>query len=301
METNLDGPSLKDSKNNIPIWAVSAAEKYKNSANDVSTETSFFRGDKSIEALGIILPKIDHKPNILLVGCGLDADPLMCCYEPFRIGAHLEAKGVDYSMTLVDVDRYVIDDIKNRTKLFVYPKNDQIRVSLASRWNKYLSDTKQSGYETTTLENGMNFAQEYMSVDSVVSYDRYLERGVLVANVSPLFRTKLKDGGVKLINDDIATADLKSSGPFDYIDLQNVLYLMSKSGQQLAVANVTRSLKSGGYLLICDIVREKSPIFKRLGGWLDSKKIKELGLQSVEGNSLGSKEKYSQTELFRKI
>jgi chemotaxis methyl-accepting protein methylase len=301
METKPGEPSLVSSEKDLPVWAIGAAEKYKKVRNDVSTETSFFRGDTSIKALDNVLPNIDHKPNILLVGCGLDADPLMCCYEPFRVGAHLEAKSVDYSMTLVDVDKQVIDDIKNRTRLFVYPKNGDIRAQLESRWKKYLSDTKQFGHETTRLENGMNFRPEYMNENSTVPYGHYLKRGVLVADVSPLFRTKLENGTVKLVNDDIATADLKSSGPFDYADIQNVLYLMSKSGQQLCIANVTRSLARGGYLLIGDIKRGNYPVFKSLGGWLDNEKIKELGLEIVEGNSLRHEDKNSRTELFRKV
>jgi hypothetical protein len=301
MEAKPNEEHLLSSEKDLPMWAIGAAEKYRKTRNDASTETSFFRGDTSIEALDTILPNINHKPNILLVGCGLDADPLMCCYEPFRIGAHLEAKGINYSMTLVDVDKQVIDDIKNRTKLFVYPINEERRTKFEAPWKKYLSDTNQSGYETTKLEEGMNFSPEYINGNSPVHYGRYLERGVFVANVSPLFRTKLENGSIKLINDDIATADLKSSGPFDYIDLQNVLYLMTKSGQQLSIANVTRSLSSGGYLLISDIRRENAPVFKSIGGWLDDKKIKELGLEIVKENNLRHEDEFSRVELFRKI
>ncbi len=264
------------------------------------TETSFFRGNVTIEVLDKILPEILHKPNILLIGLGLDAKHLLCVYEPFRVSAHLEGKGVDYTMTLVDVFKDVVEDIRDRTKLFLAYRqySGDLAKSFETAWKKYLEDTKQEGRETFEREEGLKFAPHLEAPGALVPYTKYLEDGIVVADVSPQFRKKLADGEISLVCDDIAVANIQNTGPYDYVEFTNVLYLMPKEGQQLALANVSLSMAKGGRLLVNDIGGYiGTPLFPRFGGWLDDEKMHQLGL-GVEKVILDKES--SQTVLLRK-
>lgn len=283
---------------NLP-WLAQASKDYQRITGRSYTETSFLRGNKSIEILERVLPDIPHRPNILLVGLGLDAEPLICCYEPFRVAAHLEGRGLDYEMTLVDVDRDVIEDIKGRTKVFLAGRqySGNLRKNLKKAWEKYLNDTKQTGRETFEREDGLIFSP-YLEKGDWYSYKNYLRPGISVADVSPQFRAKLVDGEISLILDDIAVADLKKSGKFDYAECTNVLYLIPEPGQQLALANISTALRPNARLLVNDIGGYiGTPIFTRLGGWLDDEKLAQLGFVVEEMIDV---ENRSQTALLRK-
>lgn len=282
-------------------WLVKAAEGYNKVTGNSYTETSFFRGGTSIEILDRILPELDHDPNILIVGLGLVIDPLICCYEPFRVSAHLEGRGINYAMTLVDVDEDVINDVKGRTRLFLAYRGYEgdLRTSFEKEWRKYLDDTNQAGTETDERMEGLKFCSYLEQDNGWISYENYLEKGVLVADVSHQFRAKLANGDIRLVHDDIAVADLSASGHFDYVECTNVLYLMTVEGQQLALANIARSMAEGGRLLINDIGGYSGiPVFPKFGGWLEEEKLRQLGFKVEE---LMYVEKYSQSALIRKI
>ena len=87
---------------------------------EVTRDTYMDRGTEFIRILRTeIIPSGGH-PRILIVGGGLDREDgtLQCSYEPFRVASVLEASGIDYSMTVVDIDPNVIEDIRSRKKLF---------------------------------------------------------------------------------------------------------------------------------------------------------------------------------------
>lgn len=285
-------------------WLARAADGYKRLIGKSYAETTFFRGNGSIKILDRILPEISHKPNVLLVGLGLVADPIICCYEPFKVAAHLEGKGVDYVMTLVDADNDVMEDIKGRTRLFLACRHyyTELRENFEREWREYLTDTKQEGSETFDIEEGLNFCPDFKKDDDWLPYSgyaSYLKDGILVAEVSPQFRIKLASGDIRLVQDDIAVADLGVPGQFDYVECTNVLYLMSAEGQQLALANISRSMTNGGRLLVNDRnVSTGTPLFTRLKGWLDGERLKQLGLEVEE---LRSVENNSQYTLLRKF
>jgi hypothetical protein len=283
-------------------WLTSAAVEYQKITGSIYTETNFFRGNTSIEILDKILPDIPHKPNILLVGLGLTFEPVICCYEPFRIAAHLEGKGVDYTMTLVDVDESVVEDIQTRSKLYL--SYHQFDKSLASNfetvWKKYLADTKQKGREIFELEEGLKFSS-YLVEDNGrrITYKNYLKDGIAAADVSPQFRAKLRSGEIKLVQDDIAVADIRTVTPYDYVELTNVLYLMPHAGQQLALANVSNAMRNGGRLLLNDIGGYAGrPVFTSLGGWFNDEKMAQLGLFAEK---IIASDNSSRTVLLKKV
>lgn len=281
-------------------WLKKASEEYQPITGSSYTETSFFRGNSSIEVLDTILPEIPHRPNILLVGLGLDADPLLCPYEPYKIAAHLEGKKIDYTMTLVDIDEKVIDDVRNREKLFLAYKQfeGKLAVSFEREWNAYLSSTHQQGELLYEQEEGMNFLSYYEAENAMVPFTSYLTDGIAAAYIPRSFRSKLITGEISLLNADIALAHIADTGPYDYADITNVLYQMSEHGQELALANIAWSLRPHGRLLVNDIGGYVgTPVFSRLGGWLDDERVGQLGL-SVE--KIISSKDTSQLVLFRK-
>lgn len=88
---------------------------------------------------------------------------------------------------------------------------------------------------------------------------------------------------------------------FDYVEFTNVLYLMSREGQQLAMANIAKSMTTGGYILINDIGGYVgTPLFARLKGWLDDKTLRDLGLEFTEESRFNFKDNNKQGALLRK-
>jgi hypothetical protein len=276
MFTTINSMGLEPKTKEIP----SKYEREINSYNCI--ETDLFRSDTSIEVLDKILPELSTRPNILLVGLGLSAHPLLCCYGPYRISGHLENKGFDYAMTLVDVDERIINDIKNRKKIFLSLnlERDYIRKIFEPTWKEYLSDTKQPGGTTSTMEDGLNFN---IGSSEIFSENDYLKAGISFANIPSSFCSKMTNGEINLINDDIADVNLGDSKKFDFVECLNVLYLMSKKKQQLALTNISGVLKDSGRLLLNDLVTSKgNPLFENFGGWVNDEELKKLNLEKED-------------------
>lgn len=272
----------------IPSWIQAAHAEYQPTpVAHVSTETDILRGGPIIKVIDRILPTVNHAPRVLLVGLGYDNEPLMGCVEPFKVAAHLEGRGIDYRMTLVDIVPDVIADVRNKTTVYVSARqySGEVLESMDREWNKYLSDTKQAGRILFENEPGMQFYDYLLNSppDAYMTAELYLKRGVYAASVSPQFRTKLASGEIKLVEGDIAKADIGDPEGYDAVELTNVLYLMPRAGQQLALGNVARNTRQGGLILLNDIGGYSgTPVFPRLGGWLDDKKMDDLQLTVEE-------------------
>lgn len=240
------------SEDKVPVWWRAAAESYRGPRPFNWTETDFCRADWTIKVLDTsVLPEAEN-PSILIAGLGLDMGFVPCSYTPFRVAAHLEGRGLNYTMTLIDIDSDVIDDVRNRSMVSLWnPMYVQSGMeSYKDAWDKYLRDTGQ--------------------LDSMAGVTR-------VASVPKTFHSKLQTGEIQLLHTDIAVADLQSR-QFDYVECLNVLYLLPDSGQQLAMANMTQSLRHGGYLLIND---NKGNLFSQTGGWLSQSYLDDLRLQVI--------------------
>lgn len=262
-------------------WLADAKEDYQAITGEQYTETDFSRGERTIGIVDQILPGMSHRPNILLVGLGLQTYPIKCSYEPFRVAAHLEGLGRDYTMTLVDVDQRVIADVRNRERLYVPlgAASGDIKEDWKRKMNQYAKDTNQTSRVIYDTEEGLIFWPTLTRIDSVPSDRDYLKGGVMVADVSPIFREKRHNGEIRFIQKDIAVADLSQSGPYDLAELTNVLYLMPQEGQQLAIATVTQALLPGGRLLLNDLGGYTGvPVFPEFGGWFDERKMEQLGV-----------------------
>lgn len=275
-------------------WLTEAAQGYAEQTSPSYTESTFVRGNLSIQFLDRLLPTLSHSPNVLLVGLGKAMEPIVCTYEPFRIAAHLQGTGCDYRMTLVDVDQGVIDEVQNRTTLYM---PSTLSKWTARAWQKYLIDTGQQAREIHEHEQGLVLASYLQNPESAFYYD-ILEKGVCAAEVSPQFRQKLQKGDISLLHSDIAVANIRPTGPYDYVEFTNVSYLMSPQGQQLAMANIAQSLTPEGLFLINDIggyIGES--LLSRFGGWLDDEKMAQLGLEVEE---IVDREEYSETLLLKR-
>lgn len=280
-----------------PSYIAAAAKNYFGPPHQYSRETSFTRGDAALEVLDEILPNIP-KPNILVVGLGYDSDVVRCSYEHYKIAAHVEAAGKDYSMTLVDVDEGVIEDVKRRKRIFI-ESNHATRLywdeeaRLSKSWGMYLSDTGQQHSVTFKPMEGLHFTDDYNDGLGLI-------QGIAYANIPPVFERKLQDDEVTFLNTDIATAPINETGPFDFVNIMNVIYLLSPEGQQLTIANIVRSMKVGGFLMLNDLYLLGNPLLEDgdEDGWLDDKMIGDLGLKMERELHRDGR---SRTVLFQRI
>lgn len=259
-------------------WLMQAKEQYKGYPDErVRAETNFGRANNSINILREKILSVNNNPNILLVGIGDKGgseNPLICSYSPFVISAYLEAQGIDYKMTVVDLCDAVINDVKIRNNLYLSSEYLSSFKDASRDWKRYLDWTKQDERVLHEAEEGLVFGY----TDPIFPPEFYLKQGIHTAKVPQSFKSKLQNGDVVLIEDDIAVADLGNK-KHDFVECMNVLYHLPQEGQMLAIANIAKSLNKNGLILINDIGElAKNPLFIELGGWCNESMLKQVGL-----------------------
>lgn len=259
-------------------WLTQAREQYKGQPDThVRVETNFNRANQSIKVLQEKVLPVNNNPNILLVGVGNKGggeNPLVCSYSPFVLSAYLEAQGIDYGMTVVDIAGTVISDIKTRNNLYLSTEYLSDYLGADENWRRYLDWTRQGERVLHEGEEGLVFGY----TDPSFPPEFYLKQGVHAAEVPQGFKKKLQAGGVVLIEDDIAVAELGDKG-YDFVECTNVLYHLPTEGQMLAIANISASLNKDGLVLINDIGElAGNPLFATLGGWLNEDMLRQVGL-----------------------
>ncbi len=244
-------------------------------------QTNQSRGRLEIDFLSRkAMPSIEETCSVLIVGVGIDNDPIRCPYLPYNIGAYLEAEGIDYEMTIVDVDSKPLADLRTRQKLYV--PNHNLSVGPKSRrfWEDYLARTGQEDEVLHEMEKGLMF-YDYIDNGGLVSSKAYLESGIHTAQIPRSFREKLHNGGISLLEADIARAPL-ADAKFEFVSCSNVLYLIPSDGQKMAMVNMSAHLASGGRMVVNDLGYVGTPLLMRQGGWLDEGKLADLGLAVEE-------------------
>ena len=85
--------------NKEPVWVTDARKSYVPEPGQISSETSFGRGQYTRNALRrYVLPNTAGAVNLLIVGAGLDAKQIYCPAEPYVISGYLENRR-DYMLT----------------------------------------------------------------------------------------------------------------------------------------------------------------------------------------------------------
>ncbi len=277
-----------------PVWLEEAESLYQTQEYVVNV-TSFARGNVEIEVLDReVIPNLDGRLKILLVGAGIGQDDILCCLMPYRIAAHLEGKGIDYEMTIVDLNPKVIEDLRTREELFVAGWHFGLTEedNLLEEWNKYLADTGQTGEIIHERREGLVFLDyiEERVYEPHITPESYLEEGVFCARVPASFTRGLEEGRVTLIHSDIADPGLElPEDYFDFTSCYEVLYQCSQSGQMLAMMAMALSLNERGVAVVSD--RKSFSAFERLmqqnGGWCGEVELVQLGLSA---NQIGERD-----------
>lgn len=279
-----------------PKWVTEARANYTGGAGQSYSETDFSRGRIANQILETkVLPAKEGIVDILLIGVGVDGNPIYGSSEPYRISGFLEAKNRDYRMTIVDKDPSVIDDIQSRKKVFMSNSIIFTDFMYGEDWDSFLKDTKQKGKVVHKVVDGLDLAENVLKDKKMLAH--YLKEGFRAAEVPKQFKNKLESGEISLVNADIANADLSSKVGFDFVSCPNVLYLLPADGQKLAMYNIAMNTKKGGLILTNDLGYTDNPILPRHGGWFTENKQRELGLVVDE---ILSSDSNCQTLLFRK-
>lgn len=280
---SMEGLRLFRLRNRAPLpWVDQAAQAYKDDVAYNSTETSFRRGRQTIELLGRFFPSVSQRPNILIVGLGREGAVISECIVPHKIAAYFQGRGQDFAMTLLDKDPSVLADVVGRKTFYMVPGSGRSTsfVEQWEEWNKYLHDTGQIGRRVNVLEDSLTFRDDIPGPGNPYGVDRYLQDGIFAASVSPEFKRRIAKGSIHIREGDIATSDLINTGPYDFVDIKHVFYLLNTAGQQLALANIVRNLRPGGRIFLDDTSKTSggTPLLDRYGGWLTKRKLRELGM-----------------------
>ena len=254
-----------------PIWVREARANYHpvsltSHCAAISKQTHIGRASLAADMLEEMLPKKNIRPvHVLYVGIGRENHPLLCPYTPFFLHAYLESKGIEYRLTFIESDRDIVSDVKQRRRLFL-SNPDYKRETQRREWDAYLLRTNQTGWEAHEASDDLIFTSTAVSGD--VGLDEYLERGFKGAVVSDQFQRDVCDGKIQLIQSDIAFADLPAD--LTVVSLRNLLYLLSREGQMLALYNIARNMAPQGILLLDDMNYPGcSTVLPMLNGWFD--------------------------------
>ncbi|MBT3814609.1 class I SAM-dependent methyltransferase [Candidatus Woesearchaeota archaeon] len=222
-----------------------------------------------------VIPEVEflEKFEVLQIGVGIWAHPLLCSYEPYFIGAKLEEKGIEYGMTIVDNHSGIVENVLGRKHLFARISWEEDPTGGES-WFDYCKVAKGcSG--AVEGELGLLFDSECRSSRSF-GPNYYLREGIKKAKVPKSFKVnhgrlrKIFPGNVDVHHNDIADVVLHE-GRFHFANCMSVMYQLSPEAQRLAMANITKSLAPGGKLLVSDnpsFVKEEETFLKH-GGWFD--------------------------------
>ena len=285
-------------------WFREAKERYiSDSSRNTSLPTDMSRGEDAIWGLNQLVKgdfSSKEKLNVLLIGAGYHARSgkksvqVLCPYELFNVAAYFDWKNLDYSITVVDIDPVALSDVTNRENIFVphafvkdHPDEYSPRMNWRKNaWKRYLTMTKQSDKLTHQKMEGL-------ATNPPEALDDLLEEGVHYAAIPRSFTQKISNGDVEAINGDIAIVELNKK--FDYIICSNVLYMLPKEGQQLAINNMVSSLAEQGAMFLWEPLKTRkkeegiSPIIQRNAGWLTDKIKQDMRIRESNMNDFDRK------------
>ncbi len=166
------------------------------------------------------------KINLLIVGPGGQSEMGYMPYELYEVTAYLESQDFDYNLTVLEILPKVAEKVLMRRKLGVSIW-DLIQSDLATNFFEYSWPTYCNlvGSDSTTRRN-----QETFWTD-----------------IPKSLATKLDNGDVEIIVEDVASAQLPEN-TFDFVIARNVLYQVDQAGKKLAYHNLSKSMKSKGFL-----------------------------------------------------
>ena len=280
-----------------PKWVEEAKKKYKfDNTREIILQTDVSRGSDAIWELNQLVKNEFFKTDkykVLLVGAGYHGrsgdigTKILCSYEIFNLAAYFEHKGLDYEISVVDIDNNPLMDIISRQHIFVphafiKDRPDEYSPEMnwrKSAWKRYLALTNQPDTITHFEMNGLK-------TDPHESLDKLLTEGIHYAKIPSKFSQKIKSQDIVTINNDIAETEFDKK--FDFIICSNILYMLPKEGQQLAIYNMANALTNPGAIYLWEplktsITQQKiSPIMKEDNGWLTNKVMGQMGLISYD-------------------
>src|SRR3989344_5814622 len=162
-------------------------------------ETHFGRGNLPVEVIAQEFPRA-RSLDLLLVGVGYYNNLNLCPYEPYRISALLESKKINYTMTVVDIEKVIIQDL--RTRRFIYLPNLHFPLDKEA-WAQYLGQTGQQDEYISRQSEGL-----LVNAGTWLDRRKKLRNGFRKAAVPKSFVEKLESGDIILVNDDISRTTL---------------------------------------------------------------------------------------------
>lgn len=234
-------------------------------------QTSISRGGYALDVLDrLTLPSSRGTIDLCEIGAGREGVSLLCPCEPYRIAAHVENAGREYSLTIIDIDADVIDDIRTRKYIYLPVWEYENWGFYKTAWEQYLQETHQRDEHISLNTNRPDLL--------VYSKSQSLQRGIKSAQIPSSFAKKLADGTITLINDSIANNPLQNTRKYHFITAMNMMRLLTEQGQMNAMYAMSTMLADNGRILLDDSEFPGQPIFTKFGGWLNERMLKELHL-----------------------
>jgi|WetSurMetagenome_2_1015567.scaffolds.fasta_scaffold450798_1 chemotaxis methyl-accepting protein methylase len=249
-------------------------EDYKNG------QTNFLRGEEDIKMLSeIVIPRLLTKGRtsitVGIIGLGIEAYPVFCTYQPYKIAAFLETTELNPHIVMVDNDKDITAKMFTRKYLYISEKSLKDK-EIKKAWDRYLFMTRLTDNKIDTQPVDLEFHEVITSGMIRASGQDWINKGIRSVNIPSSFKNKINNGDYRIILDDISRVSLPTE--MDYISCINLLYLLPKEGQILAIENMAKALRQGGVLLINDVGAKGGLISK----WLTPDLLVYFGLKADE-------------------
>src|SRR3989344_9287726 len=194
-----------------PQWVVDLRSTYSEPEPPKSISALMSGPERGINAADFIreslIPRLKiDRVRICDIGIGLKSWFISQPWEPYVIASQLESHGIDYDMTLVDIDKRALEHVRESESVYISDTmlNNLFVGFRKVGWERYLFALKIESQYITEQEEGLKL---FPGEEKEEFLEDLYSGGYHKAPIPAGFQAKLKNNEVQLVNANIATID----------------------------------------------------------------------------------------------